>query len=287
MRVDQIINVLATVTLIEMMIAIGLGVTLSDVFTVTEDWGLVVRAAVANYILFPGAAVALLRSFDVNPVVSAGCLVAAMCPGAPYGPPFTNLAKGNVTLAVGLMVFLAASSAIVAPVLLGLLLPSVTGDITLKLNVSKMLISLLGVQLLPLCVGFCIRRIHSSLADRLTKSANILSLNLATLTLILAGQFPILAQIRLKGYFGMFCLLSAGLAAGRLMGGPVGPNAKTMVHTTSVRNVGVSLVIVTASLAAITSTTAYAIFQTVAIGLVALVWGRLTPDWNLEKQPVT
>jgi bile acid:Na+ symporter, BASS family len=53
-----------------------------------------------------------------------------------------------------------------------------------------------------------------------------------------------------------------------------------MMLTTSVRNVGVSLVIATSSFpgtAAISSTTAYAVFQTTAIVLLAVLLGRLTP----------
>jgi hypothetical protein len=53
-----------------------------------------------------------------------------------------------------------------------------------------------------------------------------------------------------------------------------------MVFTTTVRNVGVSLVIVTTSFPgtlALGSATAYALFQTIVIALVALVWGRFMP----------
>ena len=50
-------------------------------------------------------------------------LICAVCPGAPYGPPFTGMAKGKVGVAVGLMVILAGSSALVAPLLLHGLLP--------------------------------------------------------------------------------------------------------------------------------------------------------------------
>jgi hypothetical protein len=47
---------------------------------------------------------------------------------------------------------------------------------------------------------------------------------------------------------------------------------------TSVRNVGVSLVIATGSFGgtqAVTAATAFALFQTVVMALVALGWGRL------------
>ena len=40
MTVDQLINILAAITLIEMMVTIGLGVTLSDVLRVGRSWGL-------------------------------------------------------------------------------------------------------------------------------------------------------------------------------------------------------------------------------------------------------
>ena len=83
MTVDQLINLLAATTLIEMMVTIGLGVTVSDVLRVSKSWGLVARALLANYILVPGAAVGLLVLFHANPMVAAGFLVAAVCPGAP------------------------------------------------------------------------------------------------------------------------------------------------------------------------------------------------------------
>src|SRR5262245_45265784 len=101
---DQLINVLVTITLIEMMVAMGLGVTLVDLAGVAGNWRLVARAALANYLCVPAATVGLLVLFDAQPMVAAGFLILAVCPGAPYGPPFTAIAKGNVPVAVGLMV---------------------------------------------------------------------------------------------------------------------------------------------------------------------------------------
>jgi bile acid:Na+ symporter, BASS family len=127
MTMDQIISVLVTITLIEMMVAIGLGVTLADLAAVLENGRLLARALLANYVCVPALTVGLLYLFDPHPMVVAGFLILAVCPGAPYGPPFTALAKGNVDVAVGLMVLLAGSSAVVAPLLLYFLLPAVSG----------------------------------------------------------------------------------------------------------------------------------------------------------------
>ena len=290
MAVDRLVNLLAAVTLIELMVTLGLGVKASDVLSVGHQWGLLSRAFVANYILVPGATFGLLLLFHPNPMVAAGILVAAVCPGAPYAPPFTAMAKGNVTVSVGLMVVLATSSAVVAPLLLGLLLPVIAGNATIDINVVKMIGTLFGAQLLPLCLGIWIRHSHEALADRLKKPASALSLslNLVLLTVIITVQFQTLADIHVRGYFGMLCLVLATLVAGLLVTKrEQADTAKSMILTTSVRNVGVSLVIATASFpgtAAITSATAYALFQTVVIALVALAWGRYTPKIHLVEQ---
>lgn len=284
MEVIQLVNLLAAVTLIEMMVTLGLGVKASDVVAVGKQWNILSRALVANYVIVPGAALALLLLFHASPMVAAGLLVAAVCPGAPYAPPFTSMAKGNVTLAVGLMVVLSASSAILAPVLLGFLLPLAVGQTVVTINVVKMIGTLFGAQLLPLCVGLWIRNTHPLLAEKLIPPAKAVSLclNLLLLVVIIYVQFQTLAEIHLRGYFGMMCLVLATLLAGALVTRrPQSETGKSIIVTTSVRNVGVSLVIATASFpgtAAITSATAYAIFQTVTIAMVALVWGRFIRD---------
>lgn len=102
MTVDRLIDVLVTIALIELMVAIGLGVRFADVLGVARNGRLVAGAVVANYVCVPAAAVGLLLLFRAQPLVAAGILIAVVCPGAPYGPPLTAIAKGNVAVSVGL-----------------------------------------------------------------------------------------------------------------------------------------------------------------------------------------
>ena len=95
MTTSQLSNLLVTVTLVEMMAAIGLGVTIAEVVGVARNGRLLLRAALANYVCVPAATVGLLLWFRSPPLVAAGVLILAVCPGAPYGPPFTALARGN------------------------------------------------------------------------------------------------------------------------------------------------------------------------------------------------
>jgi BASS family bile acid:Na+ symporter len=281
MTLDRLINLLATVTLIEMMVTVGLGVTLAEIAAVTRDWRTVARALLANYAIVPATAVLLLLLFHAAPLVAAGFLIAAVCPGAPYGPPFTGMAKGNVSLAVGLMMLLAGSSALLAPLLLRLLLPVVAGGSAVQIDVVKMIATLLGAQLLPLGLGLLLRHRWPAFAARLQGPARLLSLllNVALLGTILTVQFDTLVAIPPRAFAGMTALVLASLAAGWLLGGQAQTDRVAMAMATAVRNVGVTLVIAVASFPgtpAVTAATAFGLFQTLLVALIALARGRFS-----------
>ncbi|HTZ46565.1 MAG TPA: hypothetical protein VMH20_03190 [Verrucomicrobiae bacterium] len=282
MSIDSIINLLVTITLLEMMATIGLGVTLSEVTSVAKDVRLVTRAGIANYLVVPGAALALLMVFHAHPMIAAGFLIAAVCPGAPYGPPFTGMAKGNVAVSVGLMVILAGSSALIAPLLLHWTLPLIAGNESLKVNALKMVATLMFTQFLPLCAGLAIREKRPALAEKLVGPAKKIStiLNLVVFAFILYVQWGTLAKISLKGYLGMFLLVLVTFFAGWVLGGADIAARRAMTATTAVRNVGVSLVIATGSFPgtpAVTAALAYAVFQTILLAIIVLVWGKVLP----------
>jgi BASS family bile acid:Na+ symporter len=75
----------------------------------------------------------------------------------------------------------------------------------------------------------------------------------------------------------MLGLLLASWAAGWLLGGSDAAGRKALTLTTSLRNVGVGLVIATGAFAgtpAVTATLAYGLFGVVGSLLLALWWGR-------------
>ena len=280
MSLDRFGNLLITVALLEMMVALGLGVTWGELVSVARNWRLVAQAALANYVCVPAITVGLLLLFDPHPMVAAGFLILAVCPGAPFGPPITAIAKGNVAVSVGLMVILAGSSAILAPLLLHLLLPLTSGNEPLHVDAVKIVSTLLLTQLLPLCVGLAVRQWRPRLAAKLQPLANLVSkvLTLAAVGFILATQFHVFAEIRVRGYVGMLALLLASLAAGWLLGGPGSDNRKAMTLTTSLRNIAVGLVIATGNFAgtpAVTAALAYGVLEVLGSLVLALRWNWL------------
>ena len=192
-------------------------------------------------------------------------------------------------VAVGLMILLAGSSAIVAPVLLQFLLPLMAGDDVPPVSAVRMITTLLFSQLLPLCIGLGVHQWRPLLANRLKGPANLLStiLNLTLLGTILAVQYEMLLSIPLRAFAGMFLLVLATLTIGWLLGGAGATTRKTLAITTAVRNAGVCLVIASSSFPgtlAVTAATAYGLFQTIAMALIALAWGRLQP--RASRKPV-
>ena len=289
MQIDTIINVLAAVALFAMMAGVGIGVTIGDVLSVAKNWKLSLRAGLANYLLVPAIAIGLLLLLHPAPMVAVGFLVAVVCPGAPFGPPFTAMAKGKVTAAVGLMAILAGSSAIIAPLLLRFLLPIVAGHGTLTVNPVKIITTLMLNQFLPLGLGLTLRQLKPELAEWLKKPVSRLSalLNILLASLILVVQFKMLQQIRIEGYLGMLTMVIATLMAGWLVGGPGEEERKTMAIVTSTRNVGVALVIAASNFPgtpAISAATAYALFQTLAVLLIAMLWGSVAPGISAQRK---
>lgn len=155
-----------------------------------------------------------------------------------------------------------------------------SSDEPLHVDAVKIVSTLLLTQLLPLCVGLAVRQWRPLLAPRLQSPANQVSkiLGLATVGLLLATQFQVFAEIRLRGYVGMLALLLTSLAAGWLLGGPGSDNRKAMALTTSLRNVAVALVIATGNFAG----TPAATWNAVASPASFVVLGALGTDLQVD-----
>jgi len=283
MSLDQVISLLVAVTLIEMSFATGLGVRLADVVGAAKNGQQLLGAGLANYVAVPAAAVTLILLVDADPLVAAGILILAVCPGAPYGPPLTALARGTTATSVGLMVILAGSSVVLAPLLLSVLLPLTTGGANLHVDPLGMLAAIMVIQLLPLCCGLAVSHWRPALAERWRSPMIAISkiLNAATLALILISQFPqLLDVVRPGGIIGMLILLGVSLGAGWIAGGPGSGDRKAVALTTAIRNVGLGLVITAGAFAGTPAATAvlvYGLVQLLGSFLLALWWRRSPP----------
>jgi bile acid:Na+ symporter, BASS family len=118
------------------------------------------------------------------------------------GPPFTGLGKGDVRIAVGLVVILAGSSAIVAPLLLHVLLAMISGNQPLKIDAAM-------TQLIPLGIGLIVRHRRAKLAESVSQPSKLIStiLNVGMFSLIIVVQFHLLESFNATRFAGMLSLV--------------------------------------------------------------------------------
>jgi BASS family bile acid:Na+ symporter len=279
MTAEKLMNILTIVTLFEMTIAMGLELRFSEMVAIAKDWRLVLRAEIANFVLQPAASAVLIMILQPSPKAAAAIILLAACPAAHYAMPFTKIGKGNLAAATGLLVILAASTVVLAPFVLGVLLPHFSGGEPVHVPADHVIATLVLIVLLPLAIGMATRALRPALADRLLKPATRLSvlLNVAMIGTILFVQGHQLAQIRGAGYAAMVLLAVVALAIGWLMGGPRRENRVALAQNTALRNMGPGLVIATGQFAG-TAVVPVIVAATLANGfaaiLAALWWGR-------------
>jgi BASS family bile acid:Na+ symporter len=284
MDLASLVNHLILVGLVAIMLSMGLKVTFAQVMASAKQPRQVTFSLAANFVLVPVVTVGLLYLFNPDPMISAGFLVLAVCPGAPAGPPFATIAKGDVAYAIGQMVILAGLSALVSPVLLSLTLPSLFPEGDLSIDYLAIVRSLLAAQILPLLIGLAIHHWAPRLTERIAGPVGHLAnlFLLGVLVILLLKEHETLSLIRLRGWIGMLLLLAISLGIGWVLGGPSLATRKSLALTTAVRNAAVGLVIVSTNLAgtpAVTAVVAYAlvsVFATLGCAFVLAVVPRQT-----------
>jgi BASS family bile acid:Na+ symporter len=260
----EITQLLMAAALAMMMLSMGLKVEFEEVVASARQTRLMILGLLANFVLVPLVTVGLLYGFAAEAMISVGFLILAVCPGAPLGPPFAALAKGNVSCAIGLMVILSGLSAVLSPALLTGLLAYLAPDNDLHIDYLAIVRTLLLAQMLPLGIGLALHRCARKLSDILNRPVALVAnlLLIAGVGLILATQYETLSAIRPRGWAGMLLLLLASLAIGWLCGGPTRATRTALALTTANRNAAVGLVIVSTNFAgtpAVISVVAYAL----------------------------
>ncbi len=291
MNLASLVQLLTVAGLIVIMLSMGLKVTFAEVLAAMRKPRQVVAGLAANFVLVPAVTIGLLYLFNANPLVSAGFLILAVCPGCPVGPPFAALARGDVPHAIGQMVILAGVSALLSPALLCVLLAPLLSDSELRLDYLAIVRTLLIVQILPLAVGLAIHHAAPQWTKRISKPVNLLAnlLLLAVVGLLLYKEYETLALVRLRGWIGMLLLLLASLGIGWLCGGPGLATRKSLALTTAARNAAVGLVIVSTNFAdtpAVTAVVAYALVSILAALGCAVLFAAMPEATEMQALPL-
>jgi BASS family bile acid:Na+ symporter len=226
------------------MLAMGSGLTVSQISAPLRNTRLVVFALLANFVLMPLAALALAKVLWLDEPFGIGLLLLGCAAGAPFLPKLAELAKGNLAFAVGAMVLLMVVTVGYLPIVLPLLLSGVTVD---PWNIAR---SLILLMLLPLAAGLALKMRYEDLARRVKPVLDLIS-NISLILLVLlitaANIDKVLQVFGTRGILAGLLFIALGFGIGWLLGGSDGDTRRVMALGTSQRNIAAALVVASQS----------------------------------------
>ena len=222
------------------MLAMGLGLTVSQIITPLRHARLVVLSLLANFVVMPLAALALAALLRLDQPLGVGLLLLGTAAGAPFLPKLAQIAEGNLAFAVGLMVLLMVVTVGYLPLVLPVLLPGVA------VNPAKIARSLFLLMLLPLAGALAVKARFAVAAARtkpvLDRVSN-LSLILLVVLITAANINNVLAVFGTRGILAGLLFIAVGFGMGWVLGGPGMDTRRVLALGTAQRNIAAALVV--------------------------------------------
>jgi len=244
--VMDLLNKVATTALlgfvVSSMMAMGMAFTVRQIIDALRDVRLVLLALLANFVVMPLGALALDKMLQLDEPLGVGLLLLGAAAGAPFLPKLTELVKGNLPFAVGIMVLLAVGTVGYLPLVLPLLLPGVT------VNSEKIAGWLFLLTLLPLAIGLAVRAQYGKVAARVKPVLDWVSnITLVPMVFLLAAANidKILHLFGTRGVLAGFLLIALGI--GWMLGGPGIDTRRALALGTGQRNIAAALVVASES----------------------------------------
>jgi BASS family bile acid:Na+ symporter len=237
---QKVVPVAMLAFVLSSMLAMGLGLTVGGIIAPLRDVRRVVLSLLANFVLVPLIALALAALLRLDQPLGVGLLLLGSAAGAPFLPKLTQLAKGNLAFAVGLMVLLMVITVGYLPLVLPLLLPGVS------VNPAKIASSLFLLMLLPLAGALALKARFADIAARtkpiLDRISN-LSLTLLVLLLVAVNMNNVLAVFGTRGILAGLLFIAISFGTGWLLGGPDSDARRVLALGTAQRNIAAALVV--------------------------------------------
>ncbi len=238
--IQKLVPVCMLVFVLSSMLAMGFGLTVGEIVAPLRNVRRVVMSLLANFLLVPLVALALGALLRLDQPLGVGLLLLGSAAGAPFLPKLTQLAKGNLAFAVGLMVLLMVITVGYLPLVLQLLLSGVSVDS------AKIARSLFLLMLLPLAAALVVKARFPTAAARtrpiLDRISN-LSLILFTLLLVTVNVNNVLAVFGTRAILAGLLFIAISFGTGWLLGGPDTDARRVLALGTAQRNIAAALVV--------------------------------------------
>ena len=271
-------KIAAIVMLVSLMLAAGLEINREHLMAALKNVGLLARALLANFIIVPIIGYVVVRLFQVEGYIAVGILLMAIAAGVPFLVRAAGRQPGgSLGLAAALAFIMPALSIVTIPLTALLVLPP---DMKASVPFVQLIVSLVGIQLVPLLIGLLIADRAPALAAKLQRPLTLLFAVAVIALLIIIGPELLKDVVAVYGSHGMlaaFVIVLLSLLTGWVLGGPEPQNRRTLSIATALRNIGTCAVIGTASFpnTLVTPTVlVYLLIQFVVTVILRIYFGR-------------
>ncbi|MEL7028852.1 MAG: bile acid:sodium symporter family protein [Pseudomonadota bacterium] len=182
----MVVDVGLPLVLAFIMFALGLGLTTDDFVRVLAYPKAIIAGGVAQLMLIPLTALALLSVSGLDPLLKFGVMILAFCPGGVVSNIMSKLARGNVALSVSLTGVISLISILTIPLFMGLAARRFLGAEAVSLDVSALGIRTFAMVALPVGLGVAVRRFLPQLSRAMAPSVDKAAFALFVLVAVLA-----------------------------------------------------------------------------------------------------
>ena len=160
------IELLLTGSLAFIMFSLGLSLKPQDFGVALHQPKALIAGAIAQLLMLPVVAFALLRIFGLQGDIALGVMILSCCPGGITSSIVTKLSRGDVALSISYTALASLVTAITLPLVLSLTAPILIPQQDVELSIMPLTLKVFALATLPVVFGVCIRQWIPKLAVR-------------------------------------------------------------------------------------------------------------------------
>jgi BASS family bile acid:Na+ symporter len=158
-----------------MMFSLGLGLSAGDFLRVLRRPRAVLTGAIAQLVLLPLTALALVTLAGLDPVLSVGVMILAFSPGGVTTNMMTRIAQGDVALSVTLTAVISMAAVFTVPPLVSLAAAHFIGDALPPVAIAPLALTMALITALPVALAMVLRRAAPAFVARIEPRAFVVS----------------------------------------------------------------------------------------------------------------
>jgi BASS family bile acid:Na+ symporter len=172
----MIIDIFLPLSLIFIMFALGLGLTLNDFINLVHTPKAFFVGIMNQMFLLPLVAFIIISLMGITKEIAVGMMILASCPGGVTSNIITKLAKGDTALSISYTAVISILTIVTLPMITGFSMKYFMGADAPPLNLLSLGFTMFLITALPVGIGLSVRSKYRTFADSFEATATKISI---------------------------------------------------------------------------------------------------------------